>query len=115
MDRGNSPIEALSNPRSHLACPFRPILQHSNDAIRRSTSDSGAQAHNPWDDSDRRAETAQALGEDQIECLRHGLIAPAPKAELSEKMKRKAATRAAKLKSSSWYASATRSISIVKQ
>jgi hypothetical protein len=40
--------------------------------------------------------------------------APSP-VELSEKMKRKAAMRAAKLKSSSWYARAMRSISIVKQ
>ncbi len=51
---------------------------------------------------------------DESECLRRGPSAPAPKVELSEKTKRKAAMRAARLKSSSWYETATRSISIVK-
>ena len=52
---------------------------------------------------------------DEIACLRQDAGTPASAAGLSAKAKKRTATRAAKLKSSSWYEEATRSISIVKR
>jgi hypothetical protein len=95
--------------QTHLA-----TLERRHQALDQQIS--GAQTRNPWDDLEiAELKRRKLLVKDEIEYLRHGLSAPAPSAELSEKMKRKTAMRAARLKSSSWYESATRSISIVKQ
>lgn len=94
--------------QAHLA-----TLERRHQALDREIS--GAQAHNQWDDLEiAELKRRKLLVKDEIEQLRYGLSAPAPEVALSAKIRKRAAMRAARLKSSSWYETATRSISIVK-
>jgi hypothetical protein len=57
----------------------------------------------------------KSLVKDEIACLGHDAGERASGVKLSAAEKRKEAVRMAKRKSSSWYASATRSIAIIKE
>jgi hypothetical protein len=75
----------------------------------------GAQTHVSGDDLKiAELRRCEMLVKDEIASLRQSLSEPASSVELSAKAMRKTAIRTARLKSSSWYESATRSIAISK-
>ena len=95
--------------QTHLAA-----LERRHLALQQEIS--GEQTRSSWDELKlAELKRRKLIVKDEIACLRQDAGTPASAAGLSAKAKKRTATRAAKLKSSSWYEEATRLISIVKR